>query len=203
MSHLPRATFALPALLAALLLLGGCSYVSSFFGSEADAKAKGANEVKEAKVEEPKDPFEEGVLKAVAHFAPSGSTTQYLARIAEQYGWEKAVARNTLLRNAVVEKKFDEKVEPYLLSLFFSKGFSVLPTVGEGHQFARDTIVRGGVADSRFLVTTRERVRIIFLTPLRNVLIIFPQDGTQPQLFTPKNGGVVAVRRSLLKQYLR
>ncbi len=154
-------------------------------------------------VEEPDDPFKEGVLKAVAHLAPPNSTSQFLSRIAEQLGWEQEVTQNTLLRVAVQEEEFDEKVEPYLLSVFFAKGFSVLPSVGEGHQFSRDSIVRGSVADNKFLVTTRELVRIIFLQPMENVQIIYPQDGTQPQIFSPDPEGILAVRKSLSEQYLR
>ena len=174
-----------------VLLLQGCS-LFGFFGEEEAAEA-----------EEPKDPFAEGMLRAIAHLAPPNSTPQFLSEIAEQLGWEEDVARNKLLRFAALSEQFDEKVTPFLLGLFFKKGFSVLPTVGEGHQFSRDSVVRGAVEGGRFLVTTRGPVRIIFLQPIDNVQIIYPKDGTQPQIFSINAEGVVALRRSRLEQYLR
>ena len=174
-----------------VLLLHGCS----LFGPSEEEAAAAA--------EEPKDPFAEGMLRAIAHLAPPNSTPQFLAEIAEQLGWEEEVARNKLLRFAALSEQFDERVTPFLLGLFFKKGFSILPTAGEGHQFSRDSVVRGAVGGSRFLVTTRGPVRIIFLQPIDNVQIIYPKDGTQPQIFSINAEGVVAVRRSRLDQYLR
>jgi len=168
------------------LLLSGCSWFSS--------------------AEEPevvKDPFAEGILKAIGHLAPPESTTQFLANIADTLGWENEVSKRSLLKIAVTEEEFSEKVEPFLLSLFYAKGFSVLPQIGEGHQFSRDTVVRGGLQDSKFLVTTREKVRIVFLTPVQNVQIIYPKDGTQPQVFAPNPKAVLTIRRSMLDQYIR
>ena len=108
-----------------------------------------------------------------------------------------------VLLAAVVDEDFAQKVEPHLLGLYYRNGFSVLPVVGEGHQFARDSLVRGAVASSRLLVTTREPIRIIFLDGADNVQIVYPQDGTEPRVFAIDENAVVAVRQSLLEQYLR
>ncbi len=167
--------------------LSGCSVWDFFFGED----------------EPPPDPFANGMLNAIGQLAPGNSPSQFLAGIARQLGWEIELTGNTLLRNAVEEEQFKERVEPYLLSLFYKNGFSVLPTVGEGHQFARDSLVRGDVGAGKFLVTTRERVRLIFVRPLDNVQIVYPRDGTQPQIFTLDDKGVISVRSSLLKEYLR
>jgi hypothetical protein len=176
---------------AVMLNMGGCSIYDYVFGDDAE------------QTEEPSDPFAEGMLKAIGATAPGSSSSQLLARIADQFGWEQKVSRNTLLRIAVEEEQFNEKVEPYLLALFYRNGFSVLPQVGQGHQFARDTLVRSAVPAGRFLVTTRELVRIIFLRPVDNVQVVYPRDGTQPLIFTLNEKGVIAVRESLLKEYLR
>lgn len=198
----PRPGAFAPLLAAALLLLlAGCGWFSSGPDepqSGQAAKPEGAGEVKEAA-----DPFGEGMLKAVRFFAPANSPSQFLASLAEQFGWEGELKQNTLLRNAVVQGQFAEKVEPYLISVFFKNGFSVLPLVGDGHEFSRDSIVRGGVADSTLKVINRQPVRIIFLTAVRNIQIIYRQDGTEPQVFSPKDGGTITVRKSLVSQYLR
>lgn len=212
----------LPALLLLLLLTAGCLLLGSgtSWAQEGDEAGGSGEKVSvlgeelEVEVEAPeepdspgvltvKDPKSPGVLNNIAHVAPPGTATQSLANIAQHFGWEEDVARNTLLLLAVEEEQFDTRVEPFLISLFFKKGFSILPSVGEGHQFSRDSIVRGKVANAKLFVTTRELVRIIFLSPMRNIQIIYPQDGTQPQIFAPDPAGQIAVRQSLLKQYLR
>ena len=58
-------------------------------------------------------------------------------------------------------------------------------------------------APTRVLVTERKAVRLIFLRRVDNVQIVYPQDGEQPQVFSVDAQSVVAVRQSLLKQYLR
>ena len=176
-------------LLAAMLILsaGSCSW----FGFGDDEAA------------EEEDIFAAGMLKAIAGTAPSGSNSQYLAGIADQFGWEKSLARNKLLRTAVEEEEFKSRVEPYLISLFYRNGFSVLPRLGEGHQIARDTLVRGAVGTSRYLVMTREQVRIIFLGRVQGVQLIYPRDGTEPQIFSRDENGTIAVRASLVRDQLR
>ena len=183
------------ALLIALVvaLAGGCG-LFDFFSDD----PKTAEEEKAAK-----DPFTQGMLKAIANLAPPKSNSQYLAGIADQMGWEQALSRNKLLRKAVEEEEFEEKVEPYLISLFYRNGYSVMPQLGEGHQIARDTLVRGGVGTDRYLIMTREPVRIIFLGPVRGVQLIYPRDGTPPQVFTRDEQGTIAVRASLVKDQLR
>jgi hypothetical protein len=171
------------------LMLAGCSL---FSGDDVLSET-----------EEPPDPFAEGMLNAIGHMAPGNTPTQFLARIAQQLGWEGGLAGNTLLRIAVEEEEFAAKVEPFLYALFYKNGFSVLPQVGEGHQFSRDSLVRGPVGAGTFLVTTRQPVRIIFVKAASNVQIVYPQDGVQPQIFALDEQGVVAVRRSLLEHYLR
>ncbi len=150
-----------------------------------------------------KDPFADGVLTAVGALAPPGSPTQYLAQIASNLGWEDQVQRNTLLRTAIEKREFNQVVQPFLLALFYKNGFSVLPTVGEGHQFGRDTIVRGAAGNLRLMVTTRDPIRIIFLGPVDNIQVVYPQDGKQPEVFSVSGTGLIAVRRSLLEQYLQ
>jgi len=86
---------------------------------------------------EPQGPFSKGILQGVAHIAPVNTKAAVLAGIASQLGWENDVTQNTLLRDAAENGDFEEKVEPYLLTLFYKKGFSVLPSVGEGHEFSR------------------------------------------------------------------
>lgn len=181
-----------PVLLAAMLILsaGSCSWFG--FGDDEAAEE-----------EEAEDIFAAGMLKAIAGTAPSGSNSQYLAGIADQFGWEKSLARNKLLRIAVEEEEFKSRVEPYLISLFYRNGFSVLPRLGEGHQIARDTLVRGAVGTSRYLVMTREQVRIIFLGRVQGVQLIYPRDGTEPQIFTRDENGTIAVRASLVRDQLR
>jgi hypothetical protein len=171
------------------LMLGGCSWFSK---SPAPGAAAG----------DAADPFADGVLRAVSALAPPGSVTQYLANIADQLGWESQLTQNTLLRQAILAGQFEQRVQPFLLSLFFRNGYTVLPTVGDGHQVSRDTVIRGIAGDNRLLVATRDAVRIIFLGPVQNVQVIYPQDGKEPQVFTIDKG-VVAVRRSLSDQYLR
>ena len=152
---------------------------------------------------EPVAPTIHGQLVTIGLTAPGGSAVQFLGNLADSFGWEGQVAQNSLLRQAVEEGAFEDKVEPFLLSLFFKNGFSVLPLVGDGHQFTRDTVVQGLVQGGRFLVPTRNSIKIIFLQPVINAQIVYPQDGEQPQIFTLDKTGVVAVRRSQLEQYLR
>lgn len=170
------------------LLLGSCGW----FGGKAAAPDAPA----------PEDPFAEGMLRVIMAKAPPGSVSQALAAIAEQLGWESQLQQNTLLKQAILSGQFDQRVQPFLLSLFFRNGYSVLPTVGEGHQVNRDTIIRGVGGDNRILVSTRDPVRIIFLTPVKNVQVVYPQDGAEPQVFT-MDGGVVAVRKSYSDLFLR
>lgn len=191
-----RAALPVALLVAVSLALGGCGIFGFFFGDD-----EAGENLKQA--EEPPDPFEEGMLKAIGHMAPGGSPSQYLSRIAEEMGWEGEVAGNTLLRIAVETKDFAGRVEPFLYALFYKNGFSVLPQVGEGHQFSRDSLVRGVVETGTFLVTTREQVRIIFVKEVGSVQIVYPQDGVQPQIFSLSEKGIIIVRRSLLERYLR
>lgn len=184
MAHPKRITAA--GALCLLVLLAGCSW----FGSKQPAQA-------------PKDPFADGMLKSIGALAPANSPTQFLARIADGLGWESQVAQNEPLRKAVERREFDPVVLPFLLALFYQNGFSVLPRVGEGHQFGRDTIVRGVTGTSRLLVTSREPLKLIFLGAVENIQIVYPQDGQPPQVFTVSGTGVVAVRRSQLEQYLQ
>jgi len=181
--------------LAAGLLLGGCSW----FGGDEEAASEKTGE------EGPKEErlVGEGMLDTIFAKAPPGSTTKFLAQVAAQLGWEEQVAQHTLFKKAVDSEDWEEQVEPFLLGLFFQNGFSVLPTVGENHQFARDSVVRGAVQASRLLVTNRESVRIIFLKPVQNLELVYYQDGQQPQIFTVDENAVISVRRSMLQQYLR
>ena len=172
--------------LAAAGLLSGCGLFSFFFGDE-DAP----------------DPFAGGILNAIGQLAPANSPSQFLAGIAGQLGLEEEVARNVLLKQAVEEKEFSRKVEPYLISLFYKAGYSILPSVGEGHQFSRHSLVRGEVGAAKFLVTTRDPIRLIFVKPVGNVQIVYPKDGSQPQIFALDEKSVIAVRGSLLNEYLR
>jgi hypothetical protein len=176
--------------LAACLALSGCSW---FRGSP----ASGTPESKE------KDPFADGMLKTIGALAPANSATQFLARIADDFGWENQISQNAPLRKAVENREFEQVVLPFLLALYYKNGFSVLPRVGEGHQFGRDSIVRGVTGTSRLLVATREPLKLIFLGALENVQIVYPQDGQAPQVFTVSGTGVIAVRRSQLEQYLQ
>ena len=92
---------------------------------------------------------------------------------------------------------------PFLLSLYYKHGYSILPRVGEGHQFGRDSIVRGVSGTSRLLVTSKEPLKLIFLGAVENVQIIYPQDGQPPQIFAVSSAGTIAVRKSQLEQYLQ
>jgi hypothetical protein len=126
-----------------------------------------------------------------------------LAQLAAGFGWEEQVASHPALQGAVLEGRFAERVEPILLGLYFRNGFSVLPVVGEGHQFNRDTVVQGALGSSRLLVSNREQIRIVFLRPVQNVEIVYYQDGIEPQVFSVSDQAVVAVRQSLSRLYLR
>lgn len=211
----PRSVLRLLLLCTALVVLfGGCSMLNWFSGDgkkaaqEAETAEQGAAELtaeEKALQEEEKAQslIKLGILETAFQKAPPGSTSQYLARLADEFGWEEQVGQNPLLKEAIESGAFDERVEPFLLGLFYHNGFSVLSHVGESHQFARDTVVRGAVDTSRLLVTTRKPIRIIFLKPVQNVQIVYYQDGEEPQVFTLNEAAVVSVRRSLLEQYLR
>ena len=151
---------------------------------------------------EPPDPFANGVLNTTAHRAPPNSTVQFLARMADQLGWEVDVAQDLLLRESVEEEHFQEKVQPRLLGLFFKNGFSVLPRLGEGHEFTHDTLVQGDVAHSRYLVKTREKIRIIFIGMAENIVIVYPKDGKQPQVFNRNPDSTVALRASKFDRFI-
>jgi hypothetical protein len=186
--------YARPGLLLATVLLSlalaGCGWFGKSTSAPAEAAADG------------EDPFAAGVLKVIVARAPPASPSQSLASIADQLGWENQLQQNGLLRQAILSGQFEQRVQPFLLSLFFRNGYTVLPMVGDGHQVNRDSIIRGVAGDNRILVSTRDAVRIIFLGPVRNVQVIYPQDGTEPQVFTIE-GGVVAVRKSYSDQFLR
>jgi hypothetical protein len=193
---------ALPAILLAILLAGGgCATLSGWFGSNGETDPAGTGEATGAQSEAA--PPGEGMLDRIAQGAAPGSATQFLARLAAGFGWEEQVTQNTMLRKAVEQGDFEAKVEPFLLALYYRNGFSVLPRVGEGHQFDRDTVVRGAVEATRLLVIDRAPVRIIFLEPVENVQIVYHQDGEAPHVFAIDPRAVVAVRQSLLKYYLR
>lgn len=184
--------------------LGGCGLFGGADATEPTGPADAGGRTAGAPgAQAPQGPFAAGVLNTVAQKAPPGSATQLLARLAAEFGWEDQVAQNPLLKEAVDAGEFAERVEPLLLGLYYKNGFSVLPVVGEGHQFNRDSVVRGAIGSSRLLVATREQVRIIFLQPVQNVQIVYWQDGIEPQVFTVDKNAVVTVRKSLLKQYLR
>lgn len=194
----------------ALVLLGGCGFLG--FGDPDDEPARPA--AGEAAGGEPLEgeagdggvagamPSEPGMLQMVALGAPPGSISQYLAELADELGWEADVRADPFLREAVDAGAYDERVEPRLLGLFFRKGFSVLPVVGEGHEFTRDTVIRGAVSNSRFLVKAAEPIRIIFLDRVDNIVIIYRKNGRQPQVFNRIAQGSVALRESRLDYYL-
>ena len=150
----------------------------------------------------PADPFGQGVLKAVVNEAPPGSPAQYLAVLADDFGWETEVNQDLLLRRAIAAQEFQERVEPRLLGLFFKRGFSVFPSVGEGHEFSRDTLVRGAVANRQFLVRAKGPVRIIFLEPADNIVIVYAKNAEQPQIFSRVQTSTVAVRESRSELHL-
>jgi hypothetical protein len=142
------------------------------------------------------------VLKTAASDAPPGSPSQYLAMLADNFGWEAEVNQDLLLRRAVSAGDFPERVEPRLLGLFFKQGFSVLPSVGEGHEFSRDTVVRGAVANRQFLVRAKGPIRIVFLEPADNIVIVYAKNAEQPQIFSRVPTSTVAVRESRSDLYL-
>lgn len=144
-----------------------------------------------------------GLLNTIGTEAPKKSPSRLLGRLASDFGWEDQVAQNVLLKKAVADEDFDERVEPYLFSLFFNNGFSVLPVVGEGHQFTRDSLVRGALANTRVLVATRNKIRIIFVNDVEDVTLVYPRDGEPPQVFTLDEEARITIRKSLLDQYIR
>ena len=178
---------------AVLVTFGGCS----LGGKSATPTPSGTA------AEPPKDDFSDGMLKAIGAQAPAGSATQFLARIADDFGWESQISQNAPLRKAVEKREFEQVVLPFLLSLYYKHGYSILPRVGEGHQFGRDSIVRGVAGTSRLLVTSKEPLKLIFLGAVENVQIIYPQDGQPPQIFAVVGTGTIAVRKSQLEQYLQ
>jgi len=192
-------------LVVSLLAMPGCGFFSGLFGGDGEDAAADQKQGEGAQEEsgDPNGPNAEGVLNRITELAEPGSVSQFLARLSAQFGWEDQVAQNPGLRKAVEEGQFEERVEPFLLGLFYKNGFSVLPMVGEGHQVNRDTVVRGAVGATRLLVTNREEVRIIFLSPVQGVQIVYHQDGKPPQVFAVNDQATVAVRQSLLKWYLR
>ena len=156
-----------------------------------------------AKATAPPDPFASGVLNAVAQGASAGSPTQTLALLARELGWEQEVAENAMLRTAIEGKHFEAQVEPFLMALFYKHGYSVLSKAGEGHEFSRDTVLRGPVGNVRFLVTSRRSIHVIFLGPTDNVQLIYPQDGEPPQVYALRPDGALAIRQSRSETYLR
>jgi hypothetical protein len=197
--------------LALVLLLavtgGGCSTIKGWFGGGAAEPAQPPPtpqaEAGQAPAQAEQGPFAAGVLNTIVQRAPAGSASQLLAQLAAGFGWEEQVASHPALQGAVLEGRFAERVEPILLGLYFRNGFSVLPVVGEGHQFNRDTVVQGALGSSRLLVSNREQIRIVFLRPVQNVEIVYYQDGIEPQVFSVSDQAVVAVRQSLSRLYLR
>ncbi|MDH5753447.1 MAG: hypothetical protein OEZ59_13635 [Deltaproteobacteria bacterium] len=186
------------ALLLLLAALSGCGGKSATPPEE----TTGAQGEKK-KVFDPNNPFAAGVLNAIAEIAPEKSPSRLLGRIAAELGWEEQVAENVRLRKAVEDEKFEENVQSYLLGLYYNNGFTVLPVVGEGHQFARNSIVRGAVANTRLLVTNREKLYLLFLGKVENIQIVYHKDGVQPQVFTLDPNAVIALRQSHLEHYLR
>lgn len=188
------------ATLSLSLWSGGCG----LFGSDEAVEAPQAPAAEEEATEtEPEPVLPGGVLRNIVKDAPPASAPQYLALLADQFGWEQEVAQNEMLAQAIEGGDFEGQVEPFLLALFFQHGFSVLPRVGEGHQFSRDTVVRGLLGSARYLVTTRNQVRIVLLQPVRNVEIVYPKDGAQPQIFSIDRESVISIRASRLDHYLR
>lgn len=196
------------ALLVLMLGAGGCS----LFGSKPAAPAGAAPAGKAGQGATPPQPgqppgatgpFAGGVLNTIAQRAPAGSPTQMLAQLAAQFGWEEQVVNNPVLKQDVLDGRFADRVEPFLLGLYYKNGFSVLPVVGEGHEFNRDTVVQGAIGSARLLDTSRKAIRIIFLKPVQNVQIIYYQDGVEPKVFSVSDRSVLAVRQSLVKYYLR
>jgi len=190
------------AVLLVLSLAAGCS----LFGSNTSPALGPDGEVLEPGTEPvagaAPDPFEPGVLKTVVSAAPAGSNSQYLAVLADEFGWEAEVNQDLILRRAVAAGAFPDRVEPRLLGLFFRQGFSVLPSVGEGHEFSRDTVVRGHVANRHFLVRAKRPVRIVFLEQADNIVIIYPKDSEQPLVFNRVESSSIAVRESRSNLYL-
>src|SRR5579863_9680709 len=86
--------------------------------------------VTQAPLQAPKDTFPDGLLKTIGAQAPPNSPAQFLAHIADDLGWESQVSQNAPLGRAVERKEFEQVVLPYLLSLYYKNGFSVLPRVG-------------------------------------------------------------------------
>jgi len=197
--HFPR--IVTPLILTWLVTgIAGCSWLST----PKPAAPEGSNAATEATAEEKaKDPFSAGLLGAIAETAPEGSPSRLLARIAAEKGWESQVAQNVRLKKAIEDEAFEEQIESYLLGLYYNNGFSVLPVVGEGHQFSRDTLVRGAVSNTRLLVTNRKLVNILFLGPVQNVQLVYHQDGEQPKVITLDPKAIITIRQSLLEQYLR
>jgi hypothetical protein len=183
---------------AAALALGACGW----FGADAPAPAP-AEQAATAEGAEPPSVLPGGVLRNIATAAPPQTPAQYLALLADQFGWEPAVAQNEILAKAVESGDMEGQVEPFLLGLFYRNGFAVLPQVGEGHEFSRDSVVRGPLGSARYLVTTRKPVRIILLAPTQNAEIVYPQDGEQPQVFSLEKESSVTVRTSRTEHYLR
>ena len=190
----------------ALLLamaLAGCGFFGSKQAPAAPSTPAGAEPGgTEPSPDAPADPFGQGVLKTVVNEAPPGSAAQYLAVLADDFGWEAEVNQDILLRRAVAAQSFLERVEPRLLGLFFKQGFSVLPSVGEGHEFSRDSVVRGAVANRQFLVRAKGPVRIIFLEPADNIVIVYAKNAEQPQIFSRVQTSTVAVRESRSELHL-
>jgi hypothetical protein len=184
----------------ALWVAAGCGLFGEAQAPPATPGAAQADAPGEA--EAPAAPFDQGVLKEAANRAPAGSVAQYLATLADELGWEAEVNQDLLLRQSIEAGDFEQRVEPRLLGLFFKMGFSILPSVGEGHEFTRDSVVRGNAANSRFFVRARQPVRIIFLDQVDNIVIIYPKNGQQPQLFNRIGRSTVALRESRLEQYL-
>ena len=175
-------------------VLSGCGWFSS---------SKPEGEEAQKAEEKAKDPFAAGLLNAIAEIAPESSASRLLARIAAEAGWETQVAENVRLKKSIEDEQFEEQIQSYLLGLFYNNGYSVLPVVGEGHQFSRNTIVRGAVSKTRLLVTNRKLVNIIFLGPVQDIQVVYHQDGEQPKVFTLDKKAVITIRQSLLEYYLR
>lgn len=191
----------LPIIVLAVMLAGGCSLLNIFGDDEEEEEAE-QTELREDP-EKPESILEGGVLANINGQAPPNSAAHFLATLAEQFGWEADVTQNTMLAEAIIAQAWVERVEPFMLGLFFRKGFSVLPTVGDGHEFSRDSIVKGPLSQTRYFVTTRAPIRIILLRPANSIVIIYPQDGEQPQLFVMDANSNITVRQSRLAQYLR
>lgn len=129
-----------------------------------------------------KDSIADGHLEAHGPRPPANGPTPFVARMADDPGRESRIVEHVPVRQAVESREFDQVVQPLPQACCDRNSFSVLPHVGAGHAFGRDSIVRGMIGIRHPPATSHEQVMPSFLGPIEVVQIITRHDGSRSRV---------------------